>query len=127
MKHEIEVQFEVGDVVWRKDLITNEAKKTKIRGYQAMVQGSEKGESKCVLYHTEDCYPTVNIEGKPSNTDLFATKEECDSFPAFDPETLGRGTPSENKELRADIEWIIRNTSDTIERRRIVGRLESLL
>lgn len=126
MKHEIEVQFEVGDTVWHKDLITNEAKKTKIRGYQAIVQGGENGENKCVLYHTEDCCPIVNIEGKPSNTDLFATKEECDSFPPFDPATLDRGTPAENKELREDIEWIIHNTSDTIERRRIIGRLESM-
>ena len=31
MKHEIEVQFEVGDVVWHKNLATNEAIQTKIK------------------------------------------------------------------------------------------------
>jgi len=81
MKHEIEVQFEVGDTVWHKNLVTNEAIQTKIRFYQAMIMSDG---SKCVLYHTEDEAPIVNIIGKPRNTNVFATKEECDSYPPYD-------------------------------------------
>ena len=82
MKHEIEVQFEVGDIVWHKNLVTNEAIQTKITDYQAIIQGDG---SKCVLYHTEDGSPIVNVIGRPSNTNVFATKEECDSWPAYVP------------------------------------------
>lgn len=83
MKYDIDVQFKVGDVVWHKNLVTNEAIKTKVSRFQAMI--FDDG-SKCVLYHTEDGYPIVNIIGKPSNTNVFATKEECDSYPAYQPE-----------------------------------------
>ena len=127
MKHEIDVQFEIGDAVWHKDLISNVAAQTKIKSYQAMITNTQKGEEKCVVYRTEDCFSTVNIEGKPSNTNLFATKEECDSYPPFDPSTLDMERPAKNKELINDIEWFIHNTNDTLERRRLLGRLESML
>ena len=83
MKHEIEVQFEVGDVVWHKNLATNEAIQTKIKSYQAIINSDG---SSCVIYHTEDQCPIVNIIGKPSNTNVFATKEECDSWHAYVPD-----------------------------------------
>ena len=80
MKHEIEIQFEVGDTVWYKNLVTNEAIQTKISSYQAIIN-SDGGS--CVIYHTEDQCPIVNIIGKPGNTNAFATKEECDSYPPY--------------------------------------------
>ena len=83
MKHEIEVQFEVGDVVWHKNLVTNEAIQTKIKSYQSIINSDG---SSCVIYHTEDQCPIVNIIGKPSNTNVFATKEECDSWHAYVPD-----------------------------------------
>lgn len=83
MKHEIEVQFEVGDVVWHKNLVTNEAIQTKIKLYQAIINSDG---SSCVIYHTEDQNHIVNIIGKPSNTNVFATKEECDSYPPYVPD-----------------------------------------
>lgn len=82
MKHNIEVEFEVGSTVWHKNLVTNEAIQTKITDYQAIINADG---SKCILYHTEDGYPIVNIIGRPSNTNVFATKEECDSWPAYVP------------------------------------------
>lgn len=83
MKHEIEVQFEVGDVVWHKNLATNEAIQTKIKSYQAIINSDG---SSCVIYHTEGQCPIVNIIGKPSSTNVFATKEECDSWNAYVPD-----------------------------------------
>ena len=80
MKHEIEIQFEVGDTVWYKNLVTNEAIQTKIRSYQAIINSNG---GSCVIYHTEDQCPIVNIIGKPGNTNVFATKEECDSYPPY--------------------------------------------
>ena len=82
MKHEIEVPFEAGDVVWHKNLVTNEAIQTKVVSYQAIINSDD---SKCVLYHTEDETPIVNIIGRPKCSDLFATKEECDSWPPYVP------------------------------------------
>lgn len=83
MKHSIFVRFEVGDTVWHKDLLTNKAIQTKIKSYQAMITSNNE---KCIIYHTEDQCPIVNILGKPKNTDVFATKEECDKFPPYFPE-----------------------------------------
>ena len=80
MRHEIEIQFEDGDTVWHKNLVTNEAIQTKIRSYQAIIN-SDGGS--CVIYHTEDQCPIVNVIGKPGNTNVFATKEECDSYPPY--------------------------------------------
>jgi hypothetical protein len=70
--------FGVGDTVWRKDLCTNEAVQTKIRSYQVAIMHDD---TKCIVYHTEDDCHTVNIDGNPRSTDIFATKDECDSFP----------------------------------------------
>jgi hypothetical protein len=83
MKYDIDVQFKVGDVVWHKNLVTNEAIKTKVSRFQAMI--FDDG-GKCVLYHLEDGSPVVNVVGRPCNTNVFATKEECDSYPAYQPE-----------------------------------------
>ena len=81
MKYEIEVEFSVGDIAWCKNLVTNEAYKTKILSYQAIIDSSG---SKCVIYHCEEG-THVNVNGKPKNTNLFKTKEECDSFPPYIP------------------------------------------
>lgn len=82
MENEIEVPFKVGDVVWRKNRVTNEAIQTTIESYKAIVMSDG---SKCILYITADQTPVMNIIGKPMNTDVFATKEECDSYPPYRP------------------------------------------
>ena len=82
MEEKINIEFKVNDVVWHKNLVTNEAMKTKIKWYKGVVCSDG---SKCVIYHTEDGTIAVNIEGRPNNTNIFATKEECDSYPPYNP------------------------------------------
>ena len=87
MKQEVNIKiknvFEVGDVVYHKNLFTNETLKTKISNYHIMVFGDD---SKGVLYDTEDNFHCFVIEGKTSAGDVFATKEECDACPSYKPE-----------------------------------------
>lgn len=83
MKEELETEFKVGDVVWRKNRVTNEAIQTAVESIESMVW--EDG-SKCILYVTEDMTPIVHVLGQPkSSTCLFASKEECDSYPPYHP------------------------------------------
>jgi hypothetical protein len=82
MKHEIDIEFEIGDVVWHKNLATNEAVQTKVKSYRAIIVSDG---SKCVIYDTEDGFPIMNIIGEHKSSDLFATKEECDSYPPYVP------------------------------------------
>ena len=88
MKHEVNIKinvFDVGDVVYHKNLFTNETLKTKISRYHIMVfSDGDKG----VLYYTEDNYYCFVIEGKTSAADVFATKEECDACPPYKSEIL---------------------------------------
>jgi len=90
MKYEIEAKFSIGDKVWHKNLVTNEARETTVRDIQAMVNEyvNSKGErriSKLIIYHTEDGSPLTNIEGDLGANSAYATKEECDAAPAYVP------------------------------------------
>ena len=87
MEEKINIEFKVGDTVWHKNLVTNEAKETKVKWYRGILCSDG---SKCVIYHTEDNTIAVNIEGKPNNTNMFATKEECDSYPPYNPYQYNR-------------------------------------
>lgn len=78
----ITIPFEVNDIVWHKNLVTNEAMQATVKTYTAMIDSNG---TKCVLYHLSDGSPVMNIIGKPKNTDAFATKEECDSYPPYNP------------------------------------------
>lgn len=85
MTREIEIQFKVGDTVWRKDLLTNESYETKIRKINAYYFIEEDGsESYCVMYMDGDG-PMCNMPDKLSANSAFATKEEADACPAYDP------------------------------------------
>lgn len=85
MIKEINIQFNIGDKVWHKNLVTNEAVQTTIKSYMGYISADKDKEASCVMYHCEDGDIIVNIEGKPAKTNVFATKEECDSWPTFDP------------------------------------------
>lgn len=82
MIKDIDIPFKVGDIVWHKNLLTNEAIQTTIEHYTAIINSDD---SKCVLFHLADKSTCVNIIGKPKNTDIFSTKEECDSYPPYVP------------------------------------------
>ena len=83
MKHEIEVQFVPGDTVWHKNLVTNEAIQTTVESVRPMVW--EDG-SACIVYVTEDMTPIAHVVGRPKSSNcLFASKEECDSYPPYRP------------------------------------------
>lgn len=86
MKEELETEFKIGDTVWRKNLVTNEAIQTTVESIRLMVW--EDG-SACIVYVTEDVTPIVHVIGKPkTSTCLFASKEECDSYPPYQPAEL---------------------------------------
>lgn len=87
MIENIDIPFEVNDIVWRKNLVTNEAIQTVVKSYTAIINSDG---SKCVLFHVVDKFTAieslcVNIIEKPKNTNIFATKEECDSYPPYVP------------------------------------------
>lgn len=82
MIQDIEIPFAVGDVVWRKNLFTNESIQTTVKQFTAMI--SSDG-SKCIMYFTGDNTTAINVVGRPSAGSLFATKEECDAFPRYVP------------------------------------------
>ena len=68
MIQNINIPFQVGDVVWHKNLVTNEAIQTVVESYTAIIHSDG---SKYVLFHLADKTTCVNV---------FATKEECDSY-----------------------------------------------
>ena len=86
MKEDLETEFKIGDTVWHKNLVTNEAIQTTVESIRPMVW--EDG-SACIVYVTEDVTPIVHVIGKPkTSTCLFASKEECDSYPPYQPAEL---------------------------------------
>ena len=84
MKVEMEIRFKPGDVVWRKNLVTNEASQVTITHVSAYYC-REKEPSYVVMYHTGDGMPMTSLPGKVSANDAFATKEEADACPPYDP------------------------------------------
>ena len=83
MRKCIDIPFKVGDKVWHKNLVTNEAIQTTVKYYTAVINADG---SKCIMFHLTDNSMCVNIVGTHKNTDVFATKKECDSYPPYIPE-----------------------------------------
>ena len=84
MKVEMEIRFKPGDVVWRKNLVTNEASQVTITHVSAHYY-MDKKPGYIVLYHTEDGMPMTSIPGKVDANNAFATKEEADACPPYNP------------------------------------------
>ena len=84
MKVELETRFNPGDVVWRKNLVTNEAHQTRITHVDVYFFAEKDKQSYCVMYHDEEGY-MCNLPGEVSAGNAFATKEEADACPAYDP------------------------------------------
>ena len=85
MKVELDIQFKPGDVVWQKNLVTNEASQITIRRVTVYFFIEEDGrQSYSVMYHTGECI-LYNIPGKIEANNAFATKEEADACPRYNP------------------------------------------
>lgn len=84
MKVELETRFNPGDVVWRKNPVTNEAHQTTITHVEVYFFAEKDKQSYYVIYKDEEG-PMCNLPGKVSAENAFATKEEADACPAYDP------------------------------------------
>ena len=85
MKLNIETQFNIGDKVWRKNLVTNEAYETTITDITLCGSVLKNGTvSWAIMYHNGEG-PMVNISGRVDANNAFATKEEADACPAYNP------------------------------------------
>lgn len=87
MKVEFEFDFKPGDVVWRKNLVTDEATQVIITRVSVIYSLDNKEENYCVMYHTENDGPMCNIPGEVGANNAFATKEEADACPRYVPTT----------------------------------------
>ena len=90
MKINIDTQFNIGDEIWHKNLVTNESYKDKVKAIMFtqstfVNDGGEIKTSSIVIYHTESGDMCTNTEGNLGANSAYATKEECDAVPAFDP------------------------------------------
>lgn len=83
MKLTIETLFNPGDTVWRKNLVTNEAKQVKITHVDVYVFLEEGKQSYLEMYHDGEAGPMCNIPGKVSPNNAFATREEADACPCY--------------------------------------------
>lgn len=89
MKIEIETEFNPGDVVWRKNLVTNEASQVTISRMDVYFFAENGKQSYCVLYHGEDGEgPLCNLPGKVDANNAFATKEAADACPRYIPRNI---------------------------------------
>ena len=81
MKITIETQFNPGDIVWRKNLATNEATQVKITRVHVYAFTDEEGKLSYVeMYHHDgETAPMCNIPGHIAANNAFATKEEADA------------------------------------------------
>lgn len=86
MKYEVETQFNVGDKVWRKNLVTNVAEQFIITRIDVYLFIENDKESYVVLYHDGFGMISTNINGKIEANNAFATKEEADACPRYIPE-----------------------------------------
>lgn len=86
MKLTIETQFNPGDIVWRKNLATNEAKQVKITRVDVFVHLEDGKQSYVEMYHDGEPGPMCNIPGEVSANNAFATKEDADACPRYVPE-----------------------------------------
>ncbi len=88
MKVELETRFNPGDVVWRKNLVTNEASQVTISRLNVCFFAEEGKQSYCVMYHVADDTPMCNLPDQVSANQAFATKEEADACPPYDSTNL---------------------------------------
>ena len=90
MKIETETQFNVGDKVWRKNLVTHEVGECVVRSITLTHcvykknDSDEIVETELVIYHTDEG-PLTNVPGKPDANSAYATKEEAEAAPNYDP------------------------------------------
>lgn len=85
MKVELETQFNPGDVVWRKNLATNEAYQVTITHVDVYFFAKKEKQSYCVMYHSEGDGTMCNLPGQVDANNAFATKEDADACPAYQP------------------------------------------
>lgn len=85
MKVELETKFSPGDVVWRKNLVTNEAYQVTITHVDVFFFAKKEKQSYCVMYHSEGDGPMCNLPGQVDANNAFATKEDADACPAYQP------------------------------------------
>ena len=85
MKVELDIRFKPGDVVWRKNLVTNEAYQVTIERVTAYFLMDADEQSYLVLYHINGDTPMANSPGKVDANNAFATKEEADACPPYRP------------------------------------------
>ena len=92
MEFHFKTQFNVGDKIWHKNLVTNEAMENTIESLQVFhcvykkKDSDELTTSTLTMYHTEDGSPLCNLEGDLGPNSAYATKEECDAAPAYVPD-----------------------------------------
>ena len=84
MKIEIETQFNIGDKVWHKNLVTNEPEQHTVQSIMATHCVYNNRESEIVIYHTDDG-PLTNVPGKLGSNSAYATKEEAEAAPNYVP------------------------------------------
>ena len=85
MKITIETEFNPGDVVCRKNLVTNEAEQTKIERVTFYAFIDKDKTSYAITYSDGTAALMCNIPGEVGPNNAFATKEDADSCPAYRP------------------------------------------
>lgn len=95
MKYEIEAQFNVGDKVWHKNLVTHEPEQHTVQSItltKCVYKHNKTGEeiqTELVIYHTDDG-PLTNVPGKPDCNSAYVTKEEAMAAPDYVPDERWR-------------------------------------
>ena len=90
MRIETETQFNVGDKVWRKNLVTHEVGECTVKSITVThcVYRKEETdkiiETEIVIYHTDDG-PLTNVKGRNDANSAYATKEEAEAAPNYEP------------------------------------------
>ena len=85
MKIAIKTQFNIGDVVWRKNLVTNEAYQVTISRLAVFFNAEANKESYGVMYYVDGDSSMFNIPNRVQANNAFATKEDADACPPYDP------------------------------------------
>lgn len=89
MEFHFKTQFNIGDRIWHKNLVTNESIEATIECFQVLhcvykkKDSNELATTTMTIYHTDDGSPLCNIEGDLGSNSAYATKEECDAAPAY--------------------------------------------
>lgn len=90
MRIETETEFNVGDKVWSKNLVTHEGEEHTVKSITlthcvyGKINGDGFVESELVIYHTGDG-PLTNVKGRNNANSAYATKEEAEAAPNYVP------------------------------------------